>query len=132
MKTHSDISFKKLFRGNLKQSHPKHYAQCIVYSGKFDCVGALYMAVNKNNDELFFDYIPFNQEEFDEYCSKAEYITMADKPPDRIATQPPRSEEHTSELPSLMRISYAAFCFKKKQTSSSTTTDHHSTKHTLN
>src|SRR3546814_1391575 len=26
----------------------------------------------------------------------------------------PRSEEHTSELPSLMRISYAVFCLKKK------------------
>src|SRR3546814_5196194 len=28
---------------------------------------------------------------------------------------PPRSEEHTSELQSLMRISYAVFCLKKKQ-----------------
>src|SRR3546814_4485093 len=27
---------------------------------------------------------------------------------------PPRSEEHTSELQSLMRISYAVFCLKKK------------------
>src|SRR3546814_9899729 len=26
-----------------------------------------------------------------------------------------RSEEHTSELPSLMRLSYAVFCLKKKQ-----------------
>src|SRR3546814_3019314 len=29
---------------------------------------------------------------------------------------PIRSEEHTSELQSLMRISYAVFCLKKKQT----------------
>src|SRR3546814_2010319 len=29
-----------------------------------------------------------------------------------------RSEEHTSELQSLMRISYAVFCFKKKTTKS--------------
>src|SRR3546814_3622456 len=27
-----------------------------------------------------------------------------------------RSEEHTSELPSLMRLSYAVFCLKKKNT----------------
>src|SRR3546814_8967309 len=27
----------------------------------------------------------------------------------------PRSEEHTSELQSLMRISYAVFCMKKKK-----------------
>src|SRR3546814_6050186 len=33
--------------------------------------------------------------------------------PDRDAPQ--RSEEHTSELQSLMRISYAVFCLKKKQ-----------------
>src|SRR3546814_5217320 len=29
---------------------------------------------------------------------------------------PLRSEEHTSELQSLMRISYAVFCLKKKKT----------------
>src|SRR3546814_2079024 len=29
---------------------------------------------------------------------------------------PARSEEHTSELQSLMRISYAVFCLKKKKT----------------
>src|SRR3546814_8635059 len=28
----------------------------------------------------------------------------------------PRSEEHTSELQSLMRISYAVFCLKQKKT----------------
>src|SRR3546814_3576607 len=28
----------------------------------------------------------------------------------------PRSEEHTSELQSLMRLSYAVFCLKKKKT----------------
>src|SRR3546814_10378115 len=31
-------------------------------------------------------------------------------------TSPDRSEEHTSELQSLMRISYAVFCLKKKTT----------------
>src|SRR3546814_10763829 len=30
--------------------------------------------------------------------------------------EPSRSEEHTSELQSLMRISYAVFCLKKKKT----------------
>src|SRR3546814_8704310 len=32
---------------------------------------------------------------------------------------PDRSEEHTSELQSLMRISYAVFCLKKKKHTSS-------------
>src|SRR3546814_8474134 len=37
----------------------------------------------------------------------------------RLASEPyrnGRSEEHTSELQSLMRISYAVFCLKKKKT----------------
>src|SRR3546814_5638767 len=33
---------------------------------------------------------------------------------------PERSEEHTSELQSLMRISYAVFCLKKKKINSYT------------
>src|SRR3546814_3100842 len=33
----------------------------------------------------------------------------------RCRTLPFRSEEHTSELQSLMRISYAVFCLKKKK-----------------
>src|SRR3546814_4275768 len=40
----------------------------------------------------------------------------------RSRSVPARSEEHTSELQSLMRISYAVFCLKKKTT---TTTSQH-------
>src|SRR3546814_1451842 len=35
--------------------------------------------------------------------------------PDSAGGVRPRSEEHTSELQSLMRISYAVFCLKKKK-----------------
>src|SRR3546814_2417440 len=35
-----------------------------------------------------------------------------------------RSEEHTSELQSLMRISYAVFCLKKKKKNNQNTTQH--------
>src|SRR3546814_4338878 len=34
----------------------------------------------------------------------------------KLAPPAKRSEEHTSELQSLMRISYAVFCLKKKKT----------------
>src|SRR3546814_9503032 len=36
--------------------------------------------------------------------------------PASASVRSPRSEEHTSELQSLMRISYAVFCLKKKKT----------------
>src|SRR3546814_1475018 len=38
----------------------------------------------------------------------------------RLGGRAGRSEEHTSELQSLMRISYAVFCLKKKKTTSTT------------
>src|SRR3546814_2942402 len=42
--------------------------------------------------------------------------TSIDTVPAAVAARPrPRSEEHTSELQSLMRISYAVFCLKKKK-----------------
>src|SRR3546814_7169569 len=55
-------------------------------------------------------------------CWTAGYATNTRKPKSRTATgmvmrsvADSRSEEHTSELQSLMRISYAVFCLKKKK-----------------
>src|SRR3546814_6756176 len=42
----------------------------------------------------------------------AQYVLVPNLPDIGLT---PRSEEHTSELQSLMRISYAVFCLKKKQ-----------------
>src|SRR3546814_1605451 len=46
-----------------------------------------------------------------------------------------RSEEHTSELQSLMRISYAVFCLKKKKKirheTTNTLTDNHTNNHLI-
>src|SRR3546814_5490821 len=46
---------------------------------------------------------------------------------DEPASRHVRSEEHTSELQSLMRISYAVFCLKKKKTHKTVTTIYNTT-----
>src|SRR3546814_6432324 len=46
----------------------------------------------------------------------------ADRP--QVELPHERSEEHTSELQSLMRISYAVFCLKKKKTIPTSTAKH--------
>src|SRR3546814_2572854 len=49
-------------------------------------------------------------------------VQMDDPPFERpLGDRIGRSEEHTSELPSLMRLSYAVFCLKKKNTNQDTT-----------
>src|SRR3546814_10227948 len=50
---------------------------------------------------------------------KPEYMKL--NPNGVVPTLVHRSEEHTSELQSLMRISYAVFCLKKKKTKNNTT-----------
>src|SRR3546814_10723487 len=47
------------------------------------------------------------------------------RPPVHAHGGPGRSEEHTSELQSLTRISYAVFCLKKKKNSAYTKTPTH-------
>src|SRR3546814_10463404 len=42
-------------------------------------------------------------------------INIRCMPPGLRVTVSPRSEEHTYELQSLMRLSYAVFCLQKKQ-----------------
>jgi len=87
-KTHSLAQFKSLERGYLANSHPKHFTQCQVNALKFNCVGSIYLAVNKDNDELFCDVIALDNEFANQELAKGEYVTMADKPPERIANKP--------------------------------------------
>src|SRR3546814_6352907 len=62
------------------------------------------------------------EEIYDENQDDRRYVDAAeigheatDRPERRLRHPPERSEEHTSELQSLMRISYAVFCLKKKK-----------------
>src|SRR3546814_8782739 len=50
------------------------------------------------------------------YTGAFGYISRDGRFDSNILIRSMRSEEHTSELQSLMRISYAVFCLKKKKT----------------
>src|SRR3546814_9300656 len=89
----------------------------------------------KRNAEGGYDRIPLEQA-LDEIAEKVSAISEK-YGPDSIGTYfgngasfnstSFRSEEHTSELQSLMRISYAVFCLKKKnqkQTNKNNLTEH--------
>src|SRR3546814_3869133 len=52
-------------------------------------------------------------------------ITVSSQSPASDYGSEGRSEEHTSELQSLMRISYAVFCLNKKKKYNETTTNRH-------
>src|SRR3546814_2078195 len=63
----------------------------------------------------------------------ASHASADRRPLRRLPTYPTgRSEEHTSELQSLMRISYAVFCLKKKKKSTKNTQQNKNDNHRLN
>src|SRR3546814_7052879 len=74
-----------------------------------------------------------------EHFESAYYLTLLYlPPPDQVSRAerallevPPRSEEHTSELQSLMRISYAVFCLKKKHKARNNNHQQHTIDHTI-
>src|SRR3546814_6401767 len=56
-----------------------------------------------------------------EKAPREEIQAESTAPKGRVLASPARSEEHTSELQSLMRTSYAVFCLKKKNKNNRTT-----------
>src|SRR3546814_8788575 len=66
---------------------------------------------NKERDETF----ALGRKIYDEIAARLPVPLAADALDDALARLKLRSEEHTSELQSLMRISYAVFCLKKKK-----------------
>src|SRR3546814_7161172 len=60
-------------------------------------------------------------------CDRAHRAETAGKAPGPAYIR--RSEEHTSELQSLMRISYAVFCLKKKKNTRTINTETHKNKY---
>src|SRR3546814_9553532 len=62
----------------------------------------------------FDDLQQIAQRVTDLYLRRGYYLAQAVLPVQEVVDGVVRSEEHTSELQSLMRISYAVFCLKKK------------------
>lgn len=83
-KTHSAKSFADLVKKGLKESKPTHYWQMTWYMGKMDLKKGLYMAKNKDTDELYVTFIDFEPELYSHINDKAEAVIFASKPPERI------------------------------------------------
>src|SRR3546814_3145558 len=66
-------------------------------------------------DTLFPYTTLFRSSMKDPANAPTEAVKRSDSSDSRRLCSTPRSEEHTSELQSLMRISYAVFCLKKKK-----------------
>ncbi|WP_288076448.1 PD-(D/E)XK nuclease family protein [Pseudomonas sp.] len=87
-KTHNEKSFNELCKEGVKDAKPEHYAQMQVYMGLADLDRALYLAANKNTDELHSEWIKFDKDVFDKLVAKATRIIEAAEPPLGISQDP--------------------------------------------
>ena len=87
-KTHNDKSFKDIQANKVEMSKPMHYVQMQMYMGQYQLPRALYLAINKNNDELYEEVVEFNQAVYDKHLARAAYLIDAPEPPPKMSTNP--------------------------------------------
>ena len=87
-KTHGEKSFVKLGTEPLQHIKPEHYVQMQLYMGHNGLAYGLYLAVNKNTDELYAELITFDQATYERYDERSGLIIDAVEPPLRINESP--------------------------------------------
>lgn len=87
-KTHNDASFKKLVKEGVRSAKFEHFVQMQQYMRKMGLTVALYMAVNKNTDELYAEIIMLDIATADTFIDRADKIIWMQFAPEKIGSPP--------------------------------------------
>lgn len=88
VKTHNDKSFKRLQADGVMKSKWKHFVQFQTYMFKMRLNWGLYIAINKNDDDLFMELFQLDSKTGPQTIHRAEQVIWAIEPPPRISTTP--------------------------------------------
>lgn len=106
-KTHGDMSFIELagplkewrlhvedpdknpFKGKgVREAKFEHYVQMQLYMRKMGLAVALYVAVNKNTDDLYAELVPLDSIIADQFLERGEKLVPMETPPEKINKSP--------------------------------------------
>lgn len=87
-KTHNSNSFNNITKNKLLLGKPRHYAQMCQYGKWFGCEYGLYIAQNKNDDDLYFEAVTLDYQYAEDLGSKAFDIIFAQIPPPKVSLRP--------------------------------------------
>lgn len=87
-KTHAAASFKELLGKGVERAHPMHFAQVQTYLALAQLQDAMYIAVNKDNDDLYIERIAADAAYAQGLLEKAERVIFARTAPERISGDP--------------------------------------------
>jgi CRISPR/Cas system-associated exonuclease Cas4 (RecB family) len=88
IKTAKDSEFQKVKNHGLKKWNPKYYAQIQSYMGMSGINSAYIVVLNKDNSEVYDEYVEFCEEFYKELRQKAKMIYEAKMPPPKINGSP--------------------------------------------
>jgi len=87
-KTSNTKGFKELVDKGLQKAKPQHYAQVTIYMGETGMDRAMYTCVCKETDEIFTEWVHFDEVEFARLKARAERVITAAEPPLRCSNDP--------------------------------------------
>ena len=87
-KTHSRKSFADLTAKTVRDSKPQHFAQMQIYLHLTGLTRALYLAVNKDTDDLYVERVAADRAFAERLLEKAGRIIFAPTPPARLSEDP--------------------------------------------
>ncbi len=88
IKTHNDKSFKALQKDKVEKSKPGHYAQMQIYMHHKGVARALYVAVNKNDDSIYVERVPYDAVAALRLVARGERVIAAAHAPPKLHEDP--------------------------------------------
>lgn len=87
-KTHNTKSFCKLAVEKVRQAKPVHWAQMQIYMHKKQLGHAVYVAVNKNDDDIYIEVVKYDPTEGPKLLERAQRVILARTLPQRVGKHP--------------------------------------------
>lgn len=94
VKTHNQKSFDKLREKGVEKAKPVHFGQCQLGAHLSGLDATLYVAVNKDTDDIHSELVPLNRKKSQALLDKGERVVFAKEPPAKLkdsAEYPPCS-----------------------------------------
>jgi hypothetical protein len=85
VKTHNAKSFAALLKDGVRKSKPMHWAQVQIYMGELGLERCMYIAVNKDTDEIHVERIEFDKAEHARLINRVTEVIFANEPPLKIS-----------------------------------------------
>lgn len=87
-KTHGSKSFAKLQKEGVRGAKPQHFVQMQMYMGLMELDRAMYLAQNKDTDEIYPEWVHFDEAVFKQHMARAEKLIGATEPPEKLSNDP--------------------------------------------